>query len=104
MNFFSIFDFHINKFRNKHRNLFEISCYYCIGLILDDYMANFFMDQLAEYGVQDLTLHHRAIVHDISFGMVAMHEDDKTMLGSFFKSNNDNRELMAKLSLQGHDV
>lgn len=77
---------------------------YQLGIVLDDYTANFFMEDLKRYGLHDLTLHHRATLQGMSFGMVAMNPEDKIMLQSFFKNNDDNRELMAQNVLRDHDV
>lgn len=66
-------------------------------------MANYFIEEMKRFGVGDISLHHREKLNGISFGVVALNSS-KILLDNFFRSNDDNRILMAELSFQDHQV
>jgi len=72
------------------------------GFALDDYMTNFFQEQLSEVGLGDYRLLERISIDGISFGMVTFNQSDALMFRSFFRANDDNRNLMAYMAMSEH--
>ena len=75
-----------------------------IGFALDDYMVNFFQEELYELGLGEYQLLERVSLNDISFGMVGFNSAQSELFMHFFQSNDDNRNLMAALGMKDHQV
>lgn len=83
--------------------IFVCAIYY-IGFALDDYMVNFFQEELNELGLGEYQILKRVSLSDISFGIVGFNSKQSELFEHFFQSNDDNRNLMASLSMKDHQV